>query len=165
LLIAVVILVKLQALRAPADQEPQSELQTANEQTSPVSVTSKPTGENDLSSGSEPQASAESRATSSAKTLPRLVDLGAGHCIPCKEMAPILEELKNELKGKVVVEVIDLNENPSAADEYRIRVIPTQIFFSADGEELYRHEGFFPKEDILAKLTELGMLTKKGESR
>ena len=88
--------------------------------------------------------------------LPRLIDLGRGVCIPCKMMVPVLEALKTELAGKVTVEYIDVGEKPEAAKRYGIQTIPTQIFFDAAGKELFRHEGFFPKQDILAKWKELG---------
>jgi len=88
--------------------------------------------------------------------LPRLLDLGAGKCIPCKMMAPILEELKKEYAGRFVVEFIDVWENEDAAKQHGIETIPTQIFFDANGKELFRHIGFFGKEDILAKWKELG---------
>lgn len=96
-------------------------------------------------------------APAGAADLPRLVDLGAGECIPCKKMAPILEELKAEFADRFVVEFVDVWKNPAAADKYGIRVIPTQVFIGADGKELFRHEGFFSKEDILAKWVELGV--------
>ena len=89
--------------------------------------------------------------------LPRLVDLGADKCIPCKMMAPILEELKTAYAGQMAVEFIDVWKNPDAGKSYSIRSIPTQIFYDAQGRELFRHEGFFPKEDILAKWKELGV--------
>src|ERR1035438_2634672 len=89
--------------------------------------------------------------------LPRLLDLGAGKCIPCKKMAPILEELKKEYAGKMEVEFVDVWQNPDAANKYGIRLIPTQIFYEATGKELFRHEGFFGKEDILGKWKALGV--------
>ena len=88
-------------------------------------------------------------------TLPRLVDLGADKCIPCKMMAPILEELKTEYAGRLKVDFIDVWENPDAGKGYGIRIIPTQIFYDSSGKELFRHEGFFSKADILAKWKEL----------
>ncbi len=91
-----------------------------------------------------------------ATPLPRLVDLGAGKCIPCKMMAPILEELKKEYAGRLQVDFIDVWENPNAGKQYGINLIPTQIFYDASGKELFRHEGFFSKEEILAKWKELG---------
>jgi thioredoxin 1 len=92
-----------------------------------------------------------------AAGLPRLVDLGSVSCIPCKMMAPILEELKKEYAGRLQVEFIDVMADPDAAGPYKISLIPTQIFFDASGKERFRHEGFFSKEDILAKWRELGV--------
>ena len=80
--------------------------------------------------------------------LPRLVDLGAKQCLPCKKMAPILDELREQYAGRLKVEFIDVWENRSAAQPYRIRVIPTQILYDGDGKELWRHEGFISKEDL-----------------
>ena len=91
------------------------------------------------------------------KVLPRLVDLGAGKCIPCRKMAPILEDLKKTYAGKLEVQFIDVWKDRDAGKPYRIRLIPTQIFFDAAGKEVFRHEGFFGKEDILAKWKELGV--------
>lgn len=88
--------------------------------------------------------------------LPRLLDLGATKCVPCKMMAPILEDLRTSMVGRLQVEFIDVWEKPAAAEPYAINLIPTQIFFGPDGRELYRHEGFISKEDILAKWAELG---------
>jgi thioredoxin 1 len=89
--------------------------------------------------------------------LPRLVDLGADKCIPCKAMAPILKELKAEYEGRMEVEFIDVWKNPDAGKAYKINLIPTQIFFDAAGKELFRHEGFVSKKDILAKWKKLGV--------
>ena len=81
-------------------------------------------------------------------TLPRLVDLGAGKCIPCKKMAPILEEMKKDYAGVVDVDFLDVWKDPNAGKPYKIRVIPTQIFFDKAGKEVFRHEGFFSREEI-----------------
>jgi thioredoxin 1 len=93
-----------------------------------------------------------------AAQTPKLLDLGSKSCIPCKMMAPLLEELTKEYEGKLQVEFIDvwLKENVAKGKEHGIKVIPTQIFFSSEGKELWRHEGFISKEDILAKWKELG---------
>ena len=88
--------------------------------------------------------------------LPRLVDLGAGKCIPCKMMAPILDQLEKDFKGKMDVVFIDVWQNADEGSKYKIRVIPTQIFYNPEGKELFRHEGFYSREDILAKWKELG---------
>jgi thioredoxin 1 len=91
------------------------------------------------------------------KPLPRLVDLGAGKCTSCKMMSAVLDELKTTYAGKLEVVFIDVWENKQAGEQYGIRMIPTQIFYDAAGKELFRHEGFFAKEDILAKWIELGV--------
>ena len=88
--------------------------------------------------------------------LPKMVDLGSVKCIPCKMMAPILEELKTEFKGKLEVVFIDVWENADQAKKYGIKLIPTQIFFDGAGKELFRHEGFYSREDILGKWKEFG---------
>jgi thioredoxin 1 len=95
--------------------------------------------------------------TTTGQKLPKLIDLGADKCIPCKKMVPVLEELKKEYAGRMEVEFIDVWKLPDKAQKYEIRLIPTQIFYDAAGQELYRHEGFFGKEDILAKWKELGV--------
>jgi len=89
--------------------------------------------------------------------LPKLIDLGADKCIPCKMMKPILDELKTEYAGKLTVEVIDVWENPKEGDKYGITLIPTQIFYDPEGKEFQRHEGFMSKEDILATFKQKGM--------
>jgi thioredoxin 1 len=89
--------------------------------------------------------------------LPKLVDLGADKCIPCKAMAPILKDLKTEYAGRMDVEFIDVWKNPDAGKAHKIKLIPTQIFFAASGKERFRHEGFYGKEDILGRWKELGV--------
>jgi thioredoxin 1 len=98
--------------------------------------------------------------TPEKQPLPKLLDLGAGKCVPCKMMFPVLDELKKDYAGKLEVEFIDVWKNPDAAKPYGIEVIPTQIFFDASGKELFRHIGFFAKADILAKWKELGVEMK-----
>lgn len=95
--------------------------------------------------------------------LPVLIDLGAGTCIPCKMMTPVLEELTKEMKGKLLVKFIDVRIYPELTKAYGINLIPTQIFYDASGKELFRHEGFYSKEDILAKWEELGVELAKAE--
>jgi len=90
--------------------------------------------------------------------IPMLIDLGAKKCIPCKKMAPILDELTKEYEGIFTVKFIDVWEKEGAAEaeKYKIESIPTQIFFDENGKELWRHTGFISKEDILKKWKELG---------
>lgn len=101
----------------------------------------------------ETQAVYQPAATSG---LPRLVDLGATTCIPCRMMAPILDELRDEFDGRFEVHFIDVWQHPDAGQSYGMRVIPTQIFFDAEGRELFRHEGFYSREQILDAWRDLG---------
>ncbi len=95
-------------------------------------------------------------ADSTTQRLPKLIDLGADKCIPCKMMAPILKQLKEDYAGKLEVEFIDVWKNPEAGKQYSIELIPTQIFFNPQGKELFRHTGFWGREDLLGKWKELG---------
>jgi thioredoxin 1 len=101
--------------------------------------------------------SAFNAAAQSATALPRLVELGSTTCVPCKMMKPILDELTAEYAGTLAVEFIDVHARQEQAAAFNVRVIPTQVFLDASGKELFRHEGFFPKEDILAQWKELGI--------
>jgi thiol-disulfide isomerase/thioredoxin len=86
-----------------------------------------------------------------------MMDLGATTCIPCKMMVPIMDELAKELQGKIDIQFVDVYKRSDLAQKYKIFAIPTQIFFDKNGKELFRHEGFYPKTDIMAKLKELGL--------
>lgn len=112
--------------------------------------------------------------------LPIIIDFGADSCIPCKEMAPVLKELNEELRGKAIIKFVDVWKYQSFSEGYPISVIPTQVFFDADGKpfspkdpeamqmNLYSsrdksehvfttHEGGIKKDQLLAALKEMGM--------
>ena len=86
-----------------------------------------------------------------------MVDLGAKTCIPCKMMAPILDELQKEYQGRAEVIFIDVwdQANEGKAQAFKIMAIPTQIFYDRQGREVFRHMGFFDRKSIIAKLEEL----------
>ncbi len=96
-------------------------------------------------------------ATRPSDGLPRLVELGAGKCQACKAMAPIIEQLRKEYAGRIEVESVDVMEDRERAREIDFNLIPSQVFFDAAGKELWRHEGFMPKDQIEAKFAELKM--------
>ena len=96
-------------------------------------------------------------ASARVEKLPRLLDLGSDQCVPCKQMAPILEELARDWSDCMIVELVDVRKDPKVSEKYGIRVIPTQLFFDAEGRELFRHEGFISREGILSRWKELGM--------
>lgn len=103
-----------------------------------------------------PPATAEATAAPTSG-VPTLLELGADKCVPCKAMVPVLDALRKEYPGRLNVQFIDVWKNPEAGEKHKIRMIPVQLFLDADGKELFRHEGFYAKEDILAKWKELGV--------
>jgi thioredoxin 1 len=96
-------------------------------------------------------------AATPRRQLPRLVDLGATQCVPCRRMAPILADLRQSLAGQLQVDFIDIRDQPEQAAAYGIRLIPTQVFIDATGAERFRHEGFLSRHDILAIWDSLGV--------
>ena len=88
---------------------------------------------------------------------PVLVDFGANSCIPCRQMRPILKEVGKEYAGKASVLVIDVYKYQSLAGEYKVRLIPTLIFFDSKGREVFRHMGALEKQKIVEKLKEIGI--------
>lgn len=104
-----------------------------------------------------PEASSTGMPMVAEKALPRLVDLGADRCVPCKLMMPVLEQLRRDFPTQLEVVFIDVWKDRAAGEKHGVNIIPTQIFFDATGRELFRHEGFFSREEILAKWRELGV--------
>lgn len=92
------------------------------------------------------------------QALPKLLDLGSKTCVPCKLMAPLLDGMRDEFRGVLDVEFVDVGEkaNVAVGTKYGIRVIPTQILLAPDGKELWRHEGFISRYGLLEKWRELG---------
>ncbi len=103
----------------------------------------------------ETVAHAESGPSATQK-IPKLVDVGADKCIPCIKMAPILDQLREDFHGEMDVVFVDVWKFREEAARYSVQMIPTQIFYAADGRELYRHTGFYGREEILGKWRELG---------
>lgn len=97
------------------------------------------------------------------KGMVTMVDLGAGSCIPCKMMAPILEKLEKGYKGKAEIVFIDLRYDRDKARQFQIRAIPTQIFFDREGREVARHVGFMPENAIIEQLKKMGVPEPAGK--
>jgi len=98
-----------------------------------------------------PPAPGATAAAADGAALPTLVELGSTNCIPCLEMAPIIRDLAADYAGSLRVRSIDVMASPDAARPYNIFVIPTQVFLGADGAELFRHEGFMSRQEVLDK--------------
>jgi thioredoxin 1 len=86
------------------------------------------------------------------------IELGADKCIPCKAMQPVMREIAQEYKGTIQVVFYDVWKTPKYAKDYGIQMIPTQVFIDKKGDEIFRHVGFFAKDEIIKMLKEKGIL-------
>ncbi len=89
--------------------------------------------------------------------MPTMVDFGADGCRPCDMMSPILEELVKEYAGKANILFVHVRQEQILAARFGIQSIPVQVFFDKNGQEVFRHTGFFPKEEIENQLKNLGL--------
>ncbi|MBD3286583.1 thioredoxin fold domain-containing protein [candidate division WOR-3 bacterium] len=96
-----------------------------------------------------------SRALSTGR--PVVADFGQSSCIPCKKMLPILQELQSEYHGKAEILILDTRDYGGLAGSVGVRVIPTQIFYDRNGNEVYRHVGFMEKQAIVDQLKKMGV--------
>lgn len=87
------------------------------------------------------------------------IELGSKGCVPCDMMQPIMDEIKSEYPDqvKVVFHDVRTKDGYAYAQQYKIRVIPTQVFLDSEGNEFFRHEGFYPKEELLKVFHEQGV--------
>jgi thioredoxin 1 len=106
---------------------------------------------------SEPSADGRIPKEIAQVPLPKLLDFGRGKCIPCKAMAPILKELSEEYKDRVIIKILEIDQEAPLTTANRIRLIPTQIFFDAKNREVLRHEGFMGKDDIKKVFEKMGV--------
>lgn len=89
---------------------------------------------------------------------PTVVDFGANSCIPCRQLRPVLQKIRQTYAGKLEVLVIDIRHNKKLADDYKIQVIPTVVFFDRTGKEIFRHQGFMSEEKMKDQLVQMGVI-------
>jgi thioredoxin 1 len=87
-----------------------------------------------------------------------IVEFGGEHCIPCRAMQPILQDLQVALGSKAKVHNFWIQENPEVARRFKIMLMPTQVVFNPKGSEVLRHEGIFEAKDFHAALVKVGLL-------
>jgi len=87
------------------------------------------------------------------------IELGSVGCISCDKMQPIMKEIAEEYKGqvKVVFHDVKTTEGKPYIKEFGIRAIPTQVFLDKDGNEYFRHLGFFAKDELVKVLQTQGV--------
>ncbi len=91
------------------------------------------------------------------KGMVTMIDLGADKCVPCKMMAPIMAKIEKAYEGKAAIVFIDVWKHNEQARRFGIRAIPTQIFYSEAGKEVYRHVGFMDEKAIINQLKKMGV--------
>jgi len=87
--------------------------------------------------------------------LPRIVDIEGPGCPTCRLMPVVLREIAAQFAGKITVETIVLT--PEIMEQYQIEVVPTLLFFDAQGKEVYRRAGLMSKEEIITQLRQMGV--------
>lgn len=87
------------------------------------------------------------------------IELGSVRCIPCKQMQPIMKSIEEKYGKQVKVVFYDVWTEAGApyGKQYGIEAIPTQVFLDKDGKEYFRHEGFFPEEELIKILKQKGV--------
>lgn len=91
------------------------------------------------------------------------VELGSVNCIPCKQMQPVMKAIEEKYGEQVKVVFYDVwtKEQKQHAQQYKIKLIPTQVFLDENGKEFFRHEGFYPEAEIDKLLKGKGLKPKK----
>ena len=91
------------------------------------------------------------------------VELGSVNCVPCKMMQPVMKAIEEKYGEQVKVVFYDVwtQEQKKYAQQYKIKLIPTQVFLDENGKEFHRHEGFYPEAEIDKLLQGRGLKTKK----
>jgi thioredoxin 1 len=105
----------------------------------------------------EKPAVVEPSAVKPVKTIKvTFIELGSAGCVPCEMMKPVMKEIEDKYRDRVKVIFYDVRtpEGAPYAQKYGVRVIPTQVFLDENGEEYYRHIGFFPVDEV-EKILEL----------
>ncbi|MDO9070659.1 MAG: thioredoxin domain-containing protein [Deltaproteobacteria bacterium] len=97
----------------------------------------------------------QAQGSAPAKGKPALYEFGAGYCVSCKEMAKIMAELTTSHSDQVEFRMVYVDKEKPLFEQYKIMLIPTQVFLNASGKEVDRHIGALPKEEVIKKLKEL----------
>jgi len=101
---------------------------------------------------------AQAQGAAPASGKPALYEFGAGYCVSCKDMEKVMAELKTTHSDQVEFRMVYVDKEKPLFDQYKIMLIPTQVFLDASGKEVDRHIGALTKEEVLKKLKELKLI-------
>lgn len=112
-----------------------------------------------LLTGCQKKTAQTTPTSSPANYAVTFIELGSVNCVPCKMMVPVMKQVEENFKGRVQVRFYDVwtPQGRPAGEAYGIRAIPTQVFLDSEGKEFYRHEGFFPYEQVVQVLAQKGV--------
>lgn len=112
----------------------------------------------------QPTSVVKDTTATAPKLLVTFVELGSVKCIPCKAMQPVMKSIEKKYAEQIKVVFYDVwkEEQKQYADQYGIKLIPTQVFLDKNGKEFFRHEGFYPEEEIDKLLQKQGLKTRTG---
>lgn len=119
-----------------------------------------------LNTGCNAQSNKETnKKKEAAKAKITFVELGSVNCIPCRQMVPVMEAIEEKYGNQIEVVFHDVwkPEGKPYAQQYGIKLIPTQVFLDENGNEFHRHEGFYPEAEIDKVLQGKGLEVKRGE--
>jgi len=122
-----------------------------------VSVIAAPPGTTPAPQAAIPALSPQELDVALASGTWLVVEFGGEHCIPCRAMQPILQDLQTALGSKAKVRNFWIQDNPEVARRFKIMVMPTQVVFNQKGEEVLRHQGIFEATDFHAALAKAGL--------
>ncbi len=91
-------------------------------------------------------------------TRPALYEFGAGYCFSCKEMEKVMQEIKGRYGEQLEVRMVYVDKEKDLFQQYKILLIPTQVFLDASGKEVDRHIGALSKDEVLKRLRQLKFL-------
>lgn len=86
-----------------------------------------------------------------------MLELGSVGCIPCEQMKPVMQKLRDTYQGKLDVIFVDVREDNRTGRRFGVHMIPTQVFLDKTGNEFHRHIGFYSYEEIEPVLKKAGL--------
>ena len=98
---------------------------------------------------------AQAQSAKAAKSLPVLLEFGRGICPICKQMEVVLKQVKESYGDQVEVRLVYIDKDEPVFQQYKVMLVPTQVFLDASGKEVDRHIGGLTQEEVIKKLREL----------